>query len=167
MIDRKGLTHAVLAIVICVVQFMMLWSATDKLSPNPDEFAHLVAGISYWRTGEPSLYNVNPPLVRLVAALPCVLNGARVPYLDVKPDRTTRREFDYRRSFIDQNPQTAFLHLVNARRACLVFVVAGTVAVILLGGMLVNPLDGLVAGLIWAFNPITLSVSAINSASKN
>lgn len=159
MIDRKGLTHAVLAIVICVVQFMMLWSATDKLSPNPDEFAHLVAGISYWRTGEPSLYNVNPPLVRLVAALPCVLNGARVPYLDVKPDRTTRREFDYGRSFIDQNPQTAFLHLVNARRACLVFVVAGTVAVILLGGMLVNPLAGLVAGLIWAFNPITLGFS--------
>jgi len=159
MFTRKRFCHAILGILICVTQFMMLWSATDKLSPNPDEFAHLVAGVSYWQTGDPSLYNVNPPLVRLVGALPCVLHGARVPFLDIKLDRTKRLEFDYGRSFVEQNPQTAFLHLVNARRACLVFVVAGTVAVMLLGGMLINPLAGLVAGLIWAFNPITLGYS--------
>jgi hypothetical protein len=79
--------------------------------------------------------------------------------MDVKIDRTTRLEFDYGRSFIDQNPRTAFPHLVNARRASLVFVVAGTVAVILLAGMLINRLAGLAAGVVWAFNPITLGYS--------
>ena len=44
-----------IAIVICIAQFALLWNATDKLSPNPDEFEHPVAGISYWRTGETNL----------------------------------------------------------------------------------------------------------------
>lgn len=154
-----SLMQKAIAIVICIVQFVMLWNAADELSPNPDEFAHLVAGISYWRTGEASLYNVNPPLVRLVAALPCVLRGVRVPELDLKVDRTTRREFAFGERFIEENPQAAFSHLVIARRACLVFVVSGTVAVILLAGLLINNQAGLVAGWIWAFNPITLGYS--------
>lgn len=137
----------------------MLWNAADELSPNPDEFAHLVAGISYWQTGDASLYNVNPPLVRLVAALPSIMGGVRIPQLYVKVDRTTRREFEFGRAFIEEHPRSAFAHLVSARRACLVFVAAGTVAVMLLGGLLVNSQAGLVAGLIWAFNPITLGYS--------
>lgn len=159
MPNREKLRQTTVVIAFCIVQFAMLWNAADELSPNPDEFAHLVAGISYWQTGEANLYNVNPPLARLVAALPAMLSGVRVPQLDIEVDRTTRREFDFGRRFIAENPQSAFSHLVNARRACLVFVVAGTVAVILLAGLLVNFQAGLVAGLIWAFNPITLGYS--------
>lgn len=75
MAPSRHLIPTLIAIMICIAQFAMLWNATDELSPNPDEFAHLVAGISYWRTGEANLYNVNPPLVRLVAGLTCVLAG--------------------------------------------------------------------------------------------
>ena len=32
--------------------------------------SHLPAGISHWRFGRFDLYRVNPPLVRMVAALP-------------------------------------------------------------------------------------------------
>lgn len=39
-----------------------------------DEVAHLPAGVSYWQTGTFKLYHHNPPLVKLVAALPVVLS---------------------------------------------------------------------------------------------
>ncbi len=38
-----------------------------------DEVAHLPAGISYWKTGSFKLYHHNPPLIKLLAALPVVL----------------------------------------------------------------------------------------------
>jgi hypothetical protein len=39
-------------------------------TPTVDEFAHLPAGVYYWKTGDLSLYPQNPPLVKLAAALP-------------------------------------------------------------------------------------------------
>ncbi len=39
-------------------------------SPTVDEFAHLPAGYYYWKTGDFSLYGKNPPLVRMLCALP-------------------------------------------------------------------------------------------------
>ena len=39
-------------------------------SPTVDEFAHLPAGYYYLRTGDFSLYSKNPPLVKLIAAVP-------------------------------------------------------------------------------------------------
>lgn len=41
--------------------------------PNVDEVAHLPAGISHWKFERFDLYRVNPPLVRLVAAIPSTL----------------------------------------------------------------------------------------------
>ncbi|HEX8200125.1 MAG TPA: glycosyltransferase family 39 protein, partial [Isosphaeraceae bacterium] len=39
-------------------------------NPTVDEVAHLPAGITYWQTGSFRLYPHNPPLVKLVTALP-------------------------------------------------------------------------------------------------
>jgi len=42
-------------------------------SPTVDEFAHLPAGYYYLRTGDFSLYSKNPPLVKMISALPWLL----------------------------------------------------------------------------------------------
>ena len=39
-------------------------------SPSIDEVGHLAAGLSHWQFGKFDLYHVNPPLVRMVAAVP-------------------------------------------------------------------------------------------------
>jgi hypothetical protein len=44
-------------------------------SPTMNEPGHLVAGLSYWRFGRFDVYSVNPPLVKLVAALPVMAVG--------------------------------------------------------------------------------------------
>ena len=42
-------------------------------SPMTDEIAHFAAGLGHWRYGDFELYNVNPPLPRLVGTLPVYL----------------------------------------------------------------------------------------------
>jgi len=50
-------------------------AARSLLAENPtvDEVVHLPAGVTYWQKGTFILYHHNPPLVKLVAALPVVL----------------------------------------------------------------------------------------------
>jgi hypothetical protein len=63
------------------------------MSPTLDEPAHLVSGISHWRSGDFSLYRVNPPLVRLVATIPSILCGYTFDFPEVLNDQFSRNEF--------------------------------------------------------------------------
>jgi hypothetical protein len=47
-------------------------------SPTVDEFAHLPSGLYTLRTGDFSLFPLNPPLVKLLAALPLLASGAEI-----------------------------------------------------------------------------------------
>ena len=44
-------------------------------NPTIDEVVHLPAGVTYWQKHTFRLYHHNPPLVKLVAALPVVCSG--------------------------------------------------------------------------------------------
>ena len=52
-------------------------AAQSLLQENPtvDEVVHLPAGVTYWQKGTFQLYHHNPPLFKLVAALPVVWPG--------------------------------------------------------------------------------------------
>jgi 4-amino-4-deoxy-L-arabinose transferase-like glycosyltransferase len=49
--------------------FLLTWGVYRQ-SPTCDEIRHLAAGVSYWNLGHCTVYRLNPPLTRLVAALP-------------------------------------------------------------------------------------------------
>jgi 4-amino-4-deoxy-L-arabinose transferase-like glycosyltransferase len=60
-----------IAVVALLAAFSGLcWKSQHWTSVTIDEFAHLPAGYYYWETGDLNLYAKNPPLVKLVAALP-------------------------------------------------------------------------------------------------
>src|SRR5437868_1317328 len=66
-------TRARLALAVGMLLAIHLALAVNSLlreNPTIDEVIHLPAGISYWQRGEFRLYHHNPPLVKLVAALP-------------------------------------------------------------------------------------------------
>jgi len=48
----------------------LVLTSLPRHSPTVDEFAHLPAGYYYLRTGDFKLYPNNPPLIKLIAALP-------------------------------------------------------------------------------------------------
>lgn len=51
----------------------------EQTSITYDEFAHLPAGYSYLKTGDFRMYNHNPPLIKLIAALPLLFTEAQLP----------------------------------------------------------------------------------------
>src|SRR5262249_49382934 len=55
-------------------------------NPTIDEVIHLPAGISYWQKGTFKLYHHNPPLVKLIAALPVLGTGLVTASLYEKKD---------------------------------------------------------------------------------
>ena len=68
-------------------------------SPTVDEFAHLPAGYYYLKTGNFDLYDLNPPLPRILSALPllavapstrCLCGGATTAPTRSATRRATR-----------------------------------------------------------------------------
>jgi hypothetical protein len=60
---------AACGVLLCVHAMLLAWGAYCH-SPVIDEWGHLPAGLMHWRDGRFDAYRVNPPLVRMVAALP-------------------------------------------------------------------------------------------------
>ncbi|RLB81977.1 MAG: hypothetical protein DRH17_07280 [Deltaproteobacteria bacterium] len=66
---KKNKTELAVLVLLGIMALTCLLSLRVK-SPTVDEFAHLPAGYYYWKTGDFSLYGKNPPLIKLLCALP-------------------------------------------------------------------------------------------------
>ena len=75
-IPRRTVTLVVAGLLIA--HYALAASSLLRENPTVDEVNHLPAGVSYWETGSFRLYHHNPPLIKLVAALPVVLSGGRI-----------------------------------------------------------------------------------------
>ncbi len=69
--------------------------------PTIDEVGHLAAGIGIWHGGRFDLYCVNPPLVRMVAALPVLPAFPKVDWGAPQNNPARRQEFDLGRQLIE------------------------------------------------------------------
>src|SRR5215212_8698000 len=73
-LEIPSVARRVVLLVLLVHSTLLLYSAYVH-SPTVNEPAHLAAGLSHWRFGRFELYRVNPPLVRMLAALPIRILG--------------------------------------------------------------------------------------------
>jgi len=142
---------------------LLAWNAQCQ-SPTIDEPAHLVAGISYWKTGRFDLYSVNPPLVRLVAALPVIGMSPRLDGLDFAARPDVRPEFSLGRQFIEQNGERVFLMFTLARWSCIPFSVLGAVVCYRWTSSLSGRAAGLLALALWCFFPEMLAHGSLITA---
>jgi hypothetical protein len=107
------------ALTIVAVQTALLGWGAVRQSPTYNEVAHLVAGVSYWQFGRFDVYRVDPPLTRLVAALPVV---AAQPRTDWKVfDEGARPEFELAKDFVAANGERSLWLYTIARWACIPF----------------------------------------------
>src|SRR5205809_3786845 len=82
-----------IVLVLLTAHVCLALLSLRQQSVTEDEFAHLPAGLSYWRTGSFGIYRVNPPLVKIIGALPVLM--AR-PILDVSKPLHLDAADDYR-----------------------------------------------------------------------
>jgi 4-amino-4-deoxy-L-arabinose transferase-like glycosyltransferase len=131
---------------------LLAWSAW-RHSPVLAEVGHLPAGISHWRFGRFDLYRVNPPLVRMVAALPVLLAGPATDWKSYSTDATTRSENVVGDAFVNANgPRTFWLYTLG-RWACIPFGWVGAWLCYRWARDLYGMASGLLAMTLWCFCP--------------
>ena len=112
----------IIAIGLVAVQTALLGWMARVHSPVLDELPHLASGISHWEHGTFDLYRVNPPLVRMVAALPVLAVGVETDWMGGwSEDPFSRPEFPLGRRLADVNGERVFWLFTIARWACLPF----------------------------------------------
>ena len=151
---RAGATRAVLGLAMAA-HLLLLIGIDLANSPTNDEVAHLPAGIRIWQSGRFDLYNVNPPLVKLLASLPVVALG---PATDWHRDSwLSRPEFIVGLDFIDANGAWWFRYYLVARLACVPLSLLGCWVCYRWAGELYGQGAALLATLLWCSCPNILA----------
>jgi hypothetical protein len=148
------------AAILLAHAVLLAWS-DKRNSPSIDEVGHLAAGLSHWDLGHFELYRVNPPLVRLVAALPVWLIGVETRWDKPSDLPGLRPEFETGRDLISANGSRSFLLFAVARWACLPFSLLAGWFCFLWGRELYGDWAGILALAAWSFSPMVLANAAM------
>ncbi len=147
--------------VIGLLSLHYALAAQSLLEENPtiDEVVHLPAGVTYWQKHTFRLYHHNPPLVKLVAALPVVWSGAvTAPLYEMNcwksaaPDQATFGHW-----FAAYNSDRYFELFQLARLAMPLFSVLGGLVVFAWSRRLYGNWAGLLSLCMWVFCPNVLA----------
>jgi 4-amino-4-deoxy-L-arabinose transferase-like glycosyltransferase len=131
---------------------MLAWGAA-RHSPAFCEIAHLSAGMSHWQLCDFSLYRVNPPLVRMAAALPVLFVGAKTDWQGIDDSPGSRSEFNVGEAFVVLNGRRSVWLYFLARLICIPFTILGGCACLLWATELYGKLAGIVALSLWCICP--------------
>ncbi|MDA8745106.1 glycosyltransferase family 39 protein [Rubripirellula amarantea] len=149
----------VLAFHTCIVTFNAY-----RNSPTVDETGNVVAGVSYWRFGDFSLYCVNPPLSKLCASAPVMM-------MDVTEDWTSwhrwvglRTEGRVGRDFVRANADRIRQIFFWARLAMIPFSWIGALACYWLAKRFYGQRCGAVALTLWCISPTVLAHAGLVTA---
>jgi len=133
-------------------------------SPTLNEPGHLVAGLSHWKFGRFELYRVNPPLVRMVAALPVMAAGYEEDWSGFHEGPGARPVFGMGEQFVAANGERSFFLFMVARWACIPFSWLGAVVCYLWARDLSGKPAGVMACTLWCFSPNILAHASLITA---
>jgi hypothetical protein len=149
----------VLPVVVALLTVQLSLAVRSLVLENPtvDEVIHLPAGISYWQTGSFRLYHHNPPLVKLIAALP-VLAG-QPPSMRYSPQAWGEypNKMAFAHEFMEDNARDYFELFTQARLVMPLFALAGGIVVYLWSARLYGFGGGLLSLTLWVFCPNVLA----------
>lgn len=128
-------------------------------SPTLNEPGHLVAGLSQWKFGRYDLYNVNPPLVKQVAALPVMIAGYKEDWSSFH--NGAYPVFEIGEDFVAKNGERSFFLVTIARWACLPFSWIGACVCYFWARDLYGSLPGVLACALWCFSPSILAHASL------
>lgn len=154
-LSRSG-QSIIVSMLLCVHAGLIAYSAT-KHSPTSLEPAFLASGISHWEFARFELYRVNPPLIRMVAALPALVVGCETNWEGYCDGPGSRFEFAVGEAWMKANGSRSMQLLVYARWACLLFSLTGGYFAYRWAEELYGSGAGLVTLFIWTFEPNLLA----------
>ena len=162
-LERPGVAAKVVIALLFIHSSLLAYSAYVH-SPTLNEPAHLVAGLSHWKFNRFELYRVNPPLVRMVAALPVMAAGYEEDWSGFYDRPGARPVFKIGEDFIVANGERSYFLFMIARWACIPFSWLGAIVCYLWARDLSGKLAGLIACTLWCFSPNILAHASLITA---
>lgn len=159
--EAAGRFERLAVVALLMAQALLLANIGRLNSPTWDEVGHLPSGVSHWLFGRFDLYRVNPPLVRSIAAAPVVLSRPKTDWRNYQTGPYSRSEFTVGVDFLNANGPRAFWLFTLARWALIPFVLLGGWVCYRWARELYGPPCGLLALLIWCFEPNVLGNGAM------
>lgn len=160
LLERPRAARWMLGVLFTIHTFLLGYSAYVH-SPTLNEPAHLVAGLSHWKFGRYELYRVNPPLVRMVAALPVMAAGYKEDWSGFYEGPGARPEGGMGERFVAANGERSFFLFTIARWACIPFSWLGAIVCFFWARDLYGQPAGVVAASIWCFEPNILAHASL------
>lgn len=160
MLERPKIARRAVVLLLAIHTGLLAYSAYVH-SPTLNEPGHLVAGLSYWKFGRFDLYNVNPPLVKMVAALPVMAVGYWEDWSGFYTGLGARPEFSMGEDFVAANGERSFFLFMIARWACTPFGWLGGIVCYLWARDLFGRPSGVIACAIWCFEPNILAHASL------
>ncbi len=158
---RDRFLHRIALSFLFVVQTLVLLINSWFTAPGVDEWAHLPCGLYSWQHGDFNPYSVNPPLVRMIAALPPYLMGIDFRFARLADSPPMDRSDPHLRSaFIEQLGPMAFYWLFIARITLIPVSLVGTCLIWEIGLRLKNIECAWIAAILWASSPMVLTFGA-------
>lgn len=152
----RSAVPAAVASLLSVHAALLAYAATCH-SPTLNEPGHLVAGLAVWEFGRFEVDRVNPPLTRLVAALPVIAAGYKADWSQFVEGPGARPELPLGSDFVKANGERSVWLFTVARWACIPISLAGAVLCFLWGRDLYGDSAGLVSLALWCFDPNALA----------
>lgn len=160
MLERPKVARRAVFLLLAIHTGLLAYSAYVH-SPTLNEPGHLVAGLSYWKFGRFDVYNVNPPLVKMVAALPVMAVGYEEDWSGFSTGLGARPEFAMGEDLVAANGERSFFLLMIARWACIPFSWLGGLVCYLWARDLFGRPSGVIACAIWCFEPNILAHASL------
>jgi len=121
-INRPKIYQTSLLVAGLLIHAFLGWRAIQAQSPTFDEPLHLTAGYVYWKTHD---YRINayhhPPLTSLMAAVPLLFLGPRLPLESphwLRPRwNLARNQYGFAHEFLYKQKSFTADHLINMGRA--------------------------------------------------
>lgn len=152
---QTWITYAV--VLLLTIHGALLCCGACVHSPTYNEPAHLVAGISYWHFGRFDAYSVNPPFVRMIAAVPVLFAGYQADWHNFRTGPGDRFETALASDFCSANGERTIWLVTLARLACIPFGLLGGYICFRWASDLYGFRAGLLSLTLWAICPNILS----------
>lgn len=160
--QRRRVLLIVAVVVLLGLQAGLLAYSATRHSPTMLEPAQLAAGISNWEFGRFELFRVNPPLVRMIAALPVLAAGCETDWTSFYESPGARPEFAVGSDFVAANGERSIWLFTIARWACIPLATAGGLFCFFWSRELWSSnAAGLLALGLWCFDPNVLAHSEL------
>lgn len=151
-----------IGVILLVHVGMLVYSAAIH-SPTFQEVSVLPAGVYHWKSGDFSHFRVNPPLIRLIAALPVLAMRPAQDWHQVQDHIWLRNEVEVGADFIHINRESSPRMFFIARCACIPFSVLGALVCYSWSKSLFGVAAGMCALLLWCFCPNILGHAGLIS----